>query len=252
MASAAGTKVYKQSTLSQLFGTSTSSVKAEADSGVTTATPVKRPPCQTTLSIIGTAKSGSGAAQKVTSALYVNMCKEAQRIIVKEWKLDPSKCRLQSGGAALSDHVAVSLYSSVDFGGLLVHLPCALTRESTQKESTACDSKSLASSHTRAVDTGSNDWRTNPGRLMNRYHDQFSAVLQENTIDQLSDALDRGATSVVSAGFHKRNDKVAQAEYLLAFSWSDGDSPTDGGTLYTWKKAATHCHKRHVSLSTLI
>lgn len=35
-------------------------------------------------------------------------------------------------------------------------------------------------------------------------------------------------------GFHSRNVEVSKSTKMLAFTWSDADEPTEGGTKHTW------------------
>jgi hypothetical protein len=52
-------------------------------------------------------------------------------------------------------------------------------------------------------------------------------------------------------GFHAQNSHIAhQADYPLAFTWSETASPADGGTLDTWNKCRGT--KVHVSLHSLL
>src|SRR5699024_2276486 len=56
-----------------------------------------------------------------------------------------------------------------------------------------------------------------------------------------------GATlDTSSKGFHERNTKVAQSDYLIAFTFGL-DRPVSGGTLDTWKKATTN-NKFHFTI----
>lgn len=53
-----------------------------------------------------------------------------------------------------------------------------------------------------------------------------------------------------STGFHERNEQVAKSDYLIAFSWSEGSSPTEGGTKHTWDLCTNT--KIHIPLSLLL
>ncbi len=220
----------KQSTLLSAFG-------------VTTTNP------SVTVSIIGTAGRKEDGP-KMSAALFDRMCTAASRIIQDEWKLSPGMVQLVSGGAAWADHVAVKLYigsvlgavahrngDESMFAGLTVHLPCAMNE--------------IKSSAPTAVDTGSSDWKSNPGRLMNQLHREFTAKLGRNTMVDILAARAYGAKLTVSNGFHARNAIVATSKYVLAFTWGEGDTPKDGGTKFTWDKAKT-LYKRHVPLKTLL
>jgi hypothetical protein len=93
-------------------------------------------------------------------------------------------------------------------------------------------------------------WTTNPGRSANNYHKYFSKIIKQNTLNQIEEAQSKGAKLICHSGFHARNVFVADSEYLIAFSFADGDEPTSGGTLDTWTKCRAK-HKIHISLNTL-
>ncbi len=220
-----------------------------------------------TVAIVGTAGRKSDGS-RMNASLFRRMCATALDIIRTEWKLTPPDVRLVSGGAAWSDHVAVQLYlegvadalcpvptpvpvaasaaaasgdpkinidSHAPFAGLTVHLPCAF------------ETKSKLPS---AVDTGSVDWRSNPGRLMNLYHQQFTAKMGRSTMAELVTAQHLGAILDTSHhGFHKRNKSVASSDYMIAFSWGH-EELKDGGTKFTWDLCSSR-FKRHVSLHSL-
>lgn len=91
--------------------------------------------------------------------------------------------------------------------------------------------------------------QSNPGRVANKLHKSFSERIKEDTLQQIDSCCYLGAKLQIHDGFKKRNDYVAQSEYLIAFSWSEGDEPTKGGTLDTWTKCIRR--KLHVPLSSL-
>jgi len=117
---------------------------------------------------------------------------------------------------------------------LTLYLPCKFSLATNQYE-----------------DNGDNSWVTNPGRSANRYHREFSKKVERNTLSEISNALAVGAKIGCDAGgFHKRNTLVSQVDFLIAFTWSDGDVPKDGGTANTWKKCRSR--KLHIPLSSVI
>lgn len=59
-----------------------------------------------------------------------------------------------------------------------------------------------------------------------------------------------GAKLICHGGFHARNTLIADSQNLIAFSWSDGDCPTSGGTLDTWTKSTAE-YKIHLPLNSL-
>ena len=99
------------------------------------------------------------------------------------------------------------------------------------------------------VDTGSSDWRINPGRTANKLHKKFSENIKEDSLEHLKAAIMVGATVFTHEGFHVRNSFVAESDYLLAFTWGSGGIPKEGGTMDTWSKCKGT--KYHVPLESL-
>ena len=200
------------------------------------------------VSIIGTA-GRKDDANRMTAALFDQMCAKALDLITSDLNLDIRKVVLVSGGAAWSDHVAVKLFISSlvkvqqrteqiseqnneetkSFAGLNLHLPCGFDSQLS-----------------KAVDNGSFDWRMNPGRLMNRLHSEFGSKLGYSTLEEIPTAVELGAQLCVYPGFHARNRTVSSSPYCIAFSWSKTNEPDDGGTKFTWKLCKGQ--KVHVSL----
>ncbi len=72
-----------------------------------------------------------------------------------------------------------------------------------------------------------------------------------NSYEDLMEAVTKGADIDSSkSNFHSRNSMVAKSDYCIAFSWSDGNEPTDGGTADTWKKCKGV--KKHISLQSMV
>ena len=87
--------------------------------------------------------------------------------------------------------------------------------------------------------------------MANKLHKVFGERIEENTLQQIESCKLKGAKFQVHDGFKKRNDSVALSDYLIAFSWSEGEEPTKkGGTKDTWGKAPTG-NKLHIPLSSL-
>ena len=87
--------------------------------------------------------------------------------------------------------------------------------------------------------------------MANKLHKGFGERIEENTLQQIESCKLIGAKFQVHDGFKKRNDSVALSDYLIAFSWSEGEEPTKkGGTKDTWSKAPTG-NKLHIPLSSL-
>src|SRR4029077_1292165 len=114
--------------------------------------------------------------------------------------LKPSDIQLQSGGAAFSDHLAVRLYlehlmeafdlnnSDHCFKTLTLWMPCAFQER-------------------RFADTGSYDWKANPGKIANRQHDLFSKLIKHDSFKDLACAKALGAefkepNTSTEFGFH--------------------------------------------------
>lgn len=182
------------------------------------------------VAIVGTAGRREDGS-KMNAELFDTMIETARSTILTRWNLAPDCVCLVSGGAAWSDHVAVRL--APEFAALQIHLPCTMTESG------------------RALDTGSRDWRTNPGWLMNHLHQSFSVKLGRDTLRELCVAL-RNNPAKIYSGFHTRNAQIANSDYLVAFSWSDTSEPKDGGTLFTWnlfkKKQINPRRRIHLSL----
>lgn len=191
-------------------------------------------------SIIGTAGRSKDPNEQMSADLYYKMIATAIEAINI---CSAKSVILVSGGAAWSDHVAVDLFLNrtryplkVPIIGLELHLPGNLDLNTG-----------------RYVDTGSNDWRSNPGRTSNYYHEKFSSSLGDTNraFHELVLAVKNGAKIAAYNGFHDRNIPVAYSNFMLAFTWGRQE-PEDGGTLHTWNQAAkSNCKRLHVSLYDL-
>ncbi|SNW61930.1 Hypothetical protein ORPV_26 [Orpheovirus IHUMI-LCC2] len=109
---------------------------------------------EVTIAIIGTAGRKEDG-QKMSAELYEKMIYAVKYIIIHHFKMDMGKVTLISGGAAWADHIAVNLYNNGYVKDLVLHLPCEWNEG-------------------KYLDTGSRDWRVNPGKTSNYYHEQFS------------------------------------------------------------------------------
>ena len=102
----------------------------------------------------------------------------------------------------------------------------------------------------RYEDNDKKHWSVNPGRVANSYHDKFSKEIGCNTLEEIEQAKQMGAQIINGVhGFHARNTNIAKSDYLIAFTWSNSNTPIAGGTLDTWNKCTSH--KIHVSLYDL-
>lgn len=188
-----------------------------------------------TVAIIGTA-GRRGDLRNLNLNIYRKMVKKARAVITEDWKLPWNKVELVSGGAAWADHVAVTLHCMYPDSTLKLYLPCAWDFETKTFQ-----------------DDGTRDWRKNPGGTSNFYHRVFSERLAGTTLDTLNTVLQQSNTKhQVIPGFKARNNGPASCDYLLAFTWGEGDVPKDGGTKDTWDKAklfkGTQLHVPLISL----
>jgi len=182
--------------------------------------------------IIGTA-GRKGTHVKLSLGIFKSMVAQAEQIITEQLHLSWNTVHLVSGGAAWADHVAVMTYMAHqdEDCSLTLHLPCEWTKKGF-------------------ADTGERDWRVNPGRTANHYHNLFSKMVERDTLYDIEFVSQLGATLDCDAkGFNNRNSAIAKADYLIAFTWAK-DKPEEGGTLDTWKKS--NGIKIHVSLSELL
>jgi len=153
---------------------------------------------------------------------------------------------LKSGGSSGIDHLAVILFLEgitiskfsgnlketevKKFKGLVLNFPCGFD---VQKEGFY----SL------------NRYDTKAATLLKELHTNFSKEIGRNTIADIDTCIKtQNCFYDSSMGFFRRNDKVAIADIIIAMTFATGDKPTDGGTLYTWKKAVS-VSKLHISLS---
>lgn len=161
------------------------------------------------LAIVGTA--GRDKHPQLSHALFCAMVAYARRQL-DQLLVRHGDVQVVSGGAAWADHAAVALRHT----NTHLYLPAAW------------DVPRCA-----FVDTGVRDWRTNPGGTSNHWHRAFQRVAGVPSLPELAVMVATGRTTVIH-GFHERNKFVAQAEYLLAYTWGEGGLPMDGGTSHTW------------------
>ena len=131
------------------------------------------------------------------------------------------------------DHIAVALFLSEDIPSLTLHFP---TEWQTKPGP-------------RFRDTGGSEYVKNPGGIANRYHEQFSEKIGENSLMQIQAAIDLAAIIKTHNGFKERNKYIADSEFLVAFTWGEGSVPKKGGTLDTWGKCKGK--KVHIPFSSL-
>ncbi len=189
----------------------------------------------TRVAIIGAA-GGRGAHERLSKAAFARMCATARRVITEDLRLDPKRVHLVSGGAAWSDHIAVRLFLGGGFAGLTLLLPA------------------------RWIAGGIHGWyepvnpqsRRDPGGMSNYYHKRFSDSVEADSLAEIARAkIDGAVLRDEFRGFLIRDLEIARSvDAMIAFSFSDGDAPLEGGTKFTW----SHCEcarKIHVPLAPL-
>lgn len=181
------------------------------------------------VSIIGTAGRGATGKQ-LNKEIYNKMVLKSKQIIEKQFLLDPKKIELVSGGAAWSDHIAISLYLEGYVKKATLYLPAefdTVTEKYVFKNN-----------------------QYDPGKISNYYHSLFSKKMGKNTLHEINLAIEKGITLNVGKGFKNRNTQVAKSEYMIAYTFGEGNEPADGGTSDTWLKSISD-NKVHVSLKEL-
>lgn len=130
----------------------------------------------------------------------------------------PQPSHLISGGSIWCDHLAVTLYLTGKISELTLHLP----------DSWSFETKTFAGV-------------TSSGRTLNKLHEQFSKSLGWNTLDDIDQALRKGARYTVSGHFFDRNTLIAQnCDVLYAIVIKDTEMTP--GTFDTWKKCSKPKH----------
>lgn len=120
-----------------------------------------------------------------------------------------------SGGSAWADHIAVRyfLYSGLKFK-LKLYLPDYFVKGQFQ-------------------DTGSRDWKTNPGGTLNYYHKLFKDKTGIDSLGEIEKAIEKGAEVLVEPGLFQRNTKVAESDILIALTFGKEGTVKPGGTADT-------------------
>lgn len=177
------------------------------------------------IGVIGTA--GRDKTMPLTRELWLAMTEDLRSRVVLEDVL-------VSGGAAWADHLAVHAFLSGWVSGLRLYLPAPLQDGRFQGPFKSA------------------------GSTAGYYHKLFSNVVGFDSQAQIVEAIGKGAevfSEPVDGGvrsMYARNSKIAlHSDALLAYTFSRGDAPEDGGTENTWSKAPTP-YKLHVSLWSLV
>jgi len=171
-----------------------------------------------TVSIAGTAGRGPDG-DKLSFDLYQQM-EDIVFDLIQGIRKD-REVILISGGAAWSDHLAVSLYLKGVFPNLILHLPCEW------KDGSFFD----------------NGKSKNVGSISNFYHKKFSEKLKIfNSLSEIDTAIkSKNCTTTVSKGFHARNELMAKSEVLIALTFGNKQIVNDGGTSHTCKEYIKNC-----------
>jgi len=186
-----------------------------------------------TVSIIGSASSKGNIQWEnlLNKKTWEKLCQQAEDYISSHISNQWSNIHLISGGAAWCDHIAIYLYLKHLDSHLTLHFPCKW--DSTQK---------------RFINNGQSHWAANPGKLANSYHRSFTQKISEDTLGQIQLAIDKGAIIYDHyKGFHDRNSAVGKSQHMIAFSFSQTNEPTDGGTSHTWKHSKCP-NKKHFTI----
>ena len=167
-----------------------------------------------TFAIVGTAGRKDDAAI-LSKKHFEAMCLVAGGLVEQCKENNYPITHLVSGGAAWADHVAVRLFLDKKAPHLRLFLPCEWDNGSFQ-------------------DTGSDDWKVNPGRTANRLHKSFQSRTQINSLTEIHIAKSEGAELIpVSKGFYARNALVAKSDFLLAMTFGNEHEVKEGGTAHT-------------------
>lgn len=165
----------------------------------------------------------NGKISKITKTKYQKMIDNASKKI-QELKdaTNADEITLVSGGAALSDHIAVELYLKGAANNLILHLPCGWSEKHCNFIN---DQKSIN-------DFFGGERKLSTSDKANNLHKLFSSHLQKKSLEEIQLAIEKGAQIFVWKGFYARNAKIAkESDILLAFSFGDS---VEGGTKNTW------------------
>lgn len=202
------------------------------------------------IGIIGSAGRGEDGA-KWTPEVYRNYFKHLDKVLLADVPI--ADRQLVSGGAAFSDHLAVSLFLAGKATELYLHFPCQFH---VDNEDNWFWSRKL--SVPGFADDGNRDFKANPGGTLNYYHRLFSEKMQANTMAGIAKAIQKGATMSVhypmragGSALHERNLAIGRGlDRLYAFTWGEDTArPKDGGTSHCWDHSSGR--KFHIPLHTM-
>ena len=178
------------------------------------------------LGIIGTAGRKPNELNSLTKN-HMEWMKDNVRCYIEDiLKTTTEQIILVSGGSAWVDHVAVQLFLEEDFGGLELYLPIEFDKQNIK----------FIYSH--------------EGNILNFLHNQCQIKTGFPIFQELLTAMsDEQCKVIVKKSFLARNTLVANNNNnIIAFTFSNSNTPGDGGTYDTWKKTI-HDNKIHISLA---
>lgn len=170
---------------------------------------------QCTVAIIGStfATQTRGKQRKwFTKQLFERMTELALETMAEKFHLDPKSCHVVSGGSAWSDHVGVDLFLRSKVAGLKLHLLAPVT-----------EGRFTSLRQSRVV--------CNIINGINKYHGLFSSIIQRNTFEDLTRAIDTNSDNniVTHKSLFPRNSQLAsEASHVIAFVWKRPDPVTTG------------------------
>jgi len=178
-------------------------------------------------------------AEKLDRHIWLKMRDKVMDYLDNNIPEDYDQVCLISGGAAWSDHLAVSIFNSgYSFGktkpcDLVLCLPCYF--RSAEFDTSRGTANQRKTAHTA-----------------NYYHDKFEEKTGEHSLQQIYIALQNGAHQMVRDGFFERNKEVAKlaTDLLLAFTFKQGNEPKQGGTLHTWRMSRAK-ERKHFNIGLL-
>ncbi len=125
---------------------------------------------------------------------------------------------LVSGGAALSDHVAVTLYLRGGYGGIELYFPCQWDYKKK-----------------KYIDNGKHAWKANPGKTMNYYHGEFNSYTHQKSLLELNQIVKLALKQdnvIIKVSGKMREYMMCKSQYLFALGTDM--VPTSQETISVW------------------
>jgi hypothetical protein len=165
---------------------------------------------------IGIIGSCGKDGKKINLIGYRRMINLTSNLIKQHQQTNDQNVVLVSGGAALSDHIAIDLFLDGFVNSLILYLPCEWNE-----------------SQCKFMENSKNE--SDPGSIANLLHVKFGNEVQKNTLRDIQMAIDKGAEVHIGNGFLSRNLQIANSvDKLIAFTFDKKMTP---GTKHTW----SHC-----------